>query len=200
LPDSNSQTGPWLVVGLGNPGSKYENTRHNIGFMCIDRMAPGLSFKSEHKALVTRTQIGSTTVLLAKPQTFMNLSGESVQPLTHFYKISLENLIVIHDEADLPFLNMRVQKNRSSGGSNGVKSITQMLGSQDYCRVRLGIGRPSSPMDTADYVLQNFSKDEQKLLPEFLDRGRKACETLILKGLSQAATLFNRQTDLPGKE
>ncbi len=182
----------WLIVGLGNPGPKYERTRHNIGFMCVDSIARGQNFKSEHKALVARTTLGSEQVMLAKPQTFMNLSGESVQSLMHFYKIGIENLIVLQDEADLPFLRLKVQKNRSSGGHNGIKSITQMLGSQDYFRIRMGVGRPTVPMDTADYLLQNFTADEFKQTPDLIERAAKAAETLLTKGFGEAATQFNQ--------
>lgn len=182
----------WLIVGLGNPGAKYLKTRHNIGFMCVDVLAGDAPFKSEHKAEVARIMIGDQKAVLAKPQTFMNLSGESVQPLMHFYKIGIENLIVLHDEVDVPYAHMRVQKNRSAGGHNGLKSINEKLGSQDYYRVRLGVGRPTTMMDTADYVLQNFSKDEFQTLPEFLKRGLEATEMLVAKGLGPTASIFNK--------
>jgi len=182
----------WLVVGLGNPGPKYLKTRHNIGFMCIDMIAGDAPFKSEHKAEVARIMIGDQKTVLAKPQTFMNLSGESVQPLMHFYKIGPENLIVIHDEVDIPYQHMRVQKNRSPGGHNGLKSVTQHLGTQDYYRIRMGVGRSATGMDTADFVLQNFSQEEFTTLPSFLEKGLNATETLIAKGLGPAASLFNQ--------
>lgn len=185
----------WLVVGLGNPGPKYEKTRHNAGFLCLDRLAGSASFKNEHKAHVARTTIGAEQAFLAKPQTYMNLSGESVQAIMHFYKIELANLIVAHDEVDLPFNQMKVQKNRGPGGHNGLKSINQQLGTQDYYRIKLGVGRPSVPMDVADFVLQNFSKDEERLLPDFWDRGCQAIETLVLKGYNEAATLFNKKSE-----
>ncbi|HEX4925127.1 MAG TPA: aminoacyl-tRNA hydrolase [Bdellovibrionales bacterium] len=189
----------WLIVGLGNPGPKYEKTRHNAGFLCLDhllnRVANGANFKNEHKAHVTRISIGSEQAFLAKPQTYMNLSGESVQAIMHFYKIELANLVVAHDEVDLPFNQMKVQKNRGPGGHNGLKSINQHLGTQDYYRIKLGVGRPTVPMDVADFVLQNFSKDEEKLLPEFWARGAQAIETLVLKGYNEAATLFNKKTE-----
>jgi peptidyl-tRNA hydrolase, PTH1 family len=187
----------WLVVGLGNPGPKYLRTRHNIGFMCVDILAGDAPFKSEHKAQVARLMIGGEKTVLAKPQTYMNLSGESVQPLMHFYKITPENLIVLHDEADLPYTHMRIQKNRSAGGHNGLKSINQVLATQDYYRIRLGVGRPTTPMDTADYLLQNFNSEEMTSLPEFLEKGLAATEMLITKGLGPAASQFNKS---PGEK
>jgi PTH1 family peptidyl-tRNA hydrolase len=185
----------WLVVGLGNPGVQYALTRHNIGFMALDLLAQGLGnppWREEHRALTCKLKLDDTPVLFAKPMTYMNKSGESVQALLNFYKISVENLIVIHDEVDFPFAQMKIHKNRSAGGNNGIKSISEILGTQDYTRLRLGIGRPPHPeMQVADYVLQKFSAEEQSALPEFLNKAGDAVEALIFDGLSKASTKFN---------
>lgn len=189
----------WLITGLGNPGKKYQLNRHNIGFMALDYLAQGWSKggspapeNEEHKALVRKLKVEDQTVILAKPQTFMNLSGESVQALLHFYKIPKENLLVLHDEVDLPFEKMKFHKNRSAGGNNGVKSISQHLGDNDYSRLRLGVGRPPHPeMSVADFVLQNFSKEEMTAMPPFLNRACDATEAFIFDGLTKASTQFN---------
>ncbi|MGE0631034.1 MAG: aminoacyl-tRNA hydrolase [Pseudobdellovibrionaceae bacterium] len=188
----------WLIAGLGNPGKKYQMTRHNIGFIALDYLAQGwggggtIPEREEHKALTRKVTVEDKTVILAKPQTFMNLSGEAVQALMHFYKIPKENLLVVHDEVDFPFNNMKFHKNRSPGGNNGVKSISQMLGDNDYTRLRLGVGRPPHPeMSVADYVLQNFSKEEMVALPDYLNRACDAVEAFIFDGLSKASSQFN---------
>jgi len=186
----------WLVVGLGNPGGKYALTRHNIGFMVLDAYSVsvgGLRWKEERQALVTRFKIEDQDVLFAKPQTYMNNSGESVRALVDYYKIPLENLIVVHDEIDIGFGAVKIQKNRGPGGHNGLKSINEHLGTQDYIRIKLGVGRPSNPrMDVAAYVLQAFSPEEQEHLHDFLAHAGDAIESIILDGLSKAATKFTR--------
>lgn len=186
----------WLIVGLGNPGEKYQLTRHNIGFMCVDFMAKAFeapAWNNEHKALVTRiTTEGGHKWILAKPQTYMNLSGDSVQSLMSFYKIPPENILVIQDEIDQSFGKMKFQKNRGHGGHNGIKDITQKIGSNDYIRLRLGVGRPPHPeMAVADYVLQKFSKEELEQLPGFLERGIDGIEILVNDGLGKASSLYN---------
>lgn len=185
----------WMIVGLGNPGKQYEQTRHNIGFLVGDEMArskKGSFAKEEFKAQTMTFTVDNLKVLFVRPQTFMNLSGESVQPLMNFYKVELEHLIVIHDEVDIPFGKMKIQKNRGHGGHNGVRSISQLLGSADYTRIRMGVGRPPHPeMSAADWVLSKFSGDEMKLLPDFLDLACRASESIIVDGHSKAATKFN---------
>lgn len=185
----------WLVVGLGNPGAKYALTRHNIGFMAMDFLLRSLEApagKTDFKAIVNKFKWEGEDVVVAQPQTFMNLSGESVRPIMDFYKVPLEKLIVVHDEIDVPFGEMRLHKNRSGQGNNGVKSITETLGTQDYIRVRLGVGRPTIPgMAVADYVLQKFSAEEMNALPDFLNRSVDAIEAIIFEGLPKAAGQFN---------
>lgn len=185
----------WLIVGLGNKGSKYLITRHNIGFMAVDAFAQAFGQppeKSEHKAITRRMRIDGEDVLLAKPQTFMNLSGESVQALSHFYKIPPENILVVHDDIDQGFGAVKFQKNRGAGGHNGIKSVTQMLGTNAYPRLKLGVGRPAnSKMDVAAYVLQNFSDSEQSELSSFIEMSVEAIEAFIFDGFEKAANKFN---------
>lgn len=185
----------WAVAGLGNPGTKYALTRHNIGFMAIDFFAQGVrapSFQTEHNALTCRFKMEQESIILCKPQTYMNKSGSSVRPLMDFYKISLDNLIVIQDDIDLPFGKMRFHKNRGHGGHNGIRDISSVWASNDYIRLKLGVGRPAIPqMDIADYVLQNFSQEEQNQLPDFLNRAVDAVECLIFEGLQKASSKFN---------
>jgi PTH1 family peptidyl-tRNA hydrolase len=185
----------WLVVGLGNPGGKYALTRHNVGFMALDAYATSIGgprWKDERQSLVTRFKIEDTEVLFAKPQTFMNKSGESVQALMAFYKIPLEQVIVVHDDIDQGFGAVKIHKNRGPGGHNGLKSINEKLG-QDYIRLKLGVGRPPHPkMDVAAYVLQAFSSEEQGHLHDFLAVAGDAIESIIFDGLSKAATKFTR--------
>jgi len=185
----------YLIAALGNPGSKYAMTRHNIGFMTADywlKSLGGADWRDEHKAQTKKFKIEGKEVLLAKTQTYMNLSGESVVALMNFYKIDRANLLVVHDEVDFAFGTIKMQFNRSAGGQNGVKSITQLLGTQEYARLRLGVGRPSHPDFTlADYVLGNFSKEEQPNLDKVLDTASDAIESFILEGINKASTKYN---------
>ncbi|MCB0392633.1 MAG: aminoacyl-tRNA hydrolase [Bdellovibrionales bacterium] len=184
-----------LIVGLGNPGPKYLMTRHNAGFLIIDAFAQRNNinnFKESHKALTAKAKFDGEDVILAKPQTFMNLSGESVAPILKYYNVNLEDLLVLHDEVDLPFAKIKLQTHRGHGGHNGVRSIHSLLGTKDYARLRFGIGRPShSNMSVADYALQNFNKDEQKQLPDILSLAAEAVECFILNGLNITATRYN---------
>lgn len=190
----------FLVVGLGNPGAKYATTRHNIGFMLCDywiKSLGGAWAKDEHKAQTTRFKFDtdkkkSIEVLVAKPQTFMNNSGESVVALMNFYKIPKENLLVIHDEVDQPFAAMKFQHNRGHGGQNGVRNITDLLGTMEYSRLRLGIGRPSHPdFSVGDYVLGSFSKEEFDQLPKYLEKAADGVEMFLSEGIQKAGSLFN---------
>src|SRR5437868_5502270 len=185
----------WLIVGLGNPGNQYALTRHNIGFMAVDYLLKGLGNppqKNQFKAEIFQTKIGDHPVIFCKPQTFMNLSGESVQPLLGFYKIPMDHLIVMHDEIDQPYDQMKIQKNRGHGGHNGIKSISGLLGSADYIRLRLGVGRPENPnVPVADYVLNKFTPEEFTALPAFLNKGCDAVEAILRDGVQKASTNFN---------
>lgn len=186
----------WMIVGLGNPGAKYLMTRHNVGFMALDSFTASLGnlpSKEEMKSVTCKFKLEGEDVLLVKPQTFMNKSGEAVQALMAYYKIELPKLVVVHDEIEIPFGAIKIQKNRGAGGHNGLRSINETLGTQDYLRIRLGVSRPPNPkMDVADWVLQNFSTEEREKLPLFLDVAGDALETLVFDGYVKAATKFNR--------
>lgn len=163
-----------LFVGLGNPGDEYAGTRHNIGFECIDAFATKNNFdpwmhKKDLKCHIAQATINDTRVILCKPQTFMNLSGEAVQALAHFYKIATADIVVVHDEIDVDFGQIRLRRGGSSAGHNGVKSISKLLVDEEYGRVRIGIG-PKKParMDAADFVLQKFSETERAAMPKLI--------------------------------
>lgn len=185
-----------IIVGLGNPGPKYLLTRHNAGFLVIDALAKRnqlSSFKEEHKALTLKFKLDGNEVLLVKPQTFMNLSGQSVVPILAYYKADVTDLLVVHDEVDLAFGNLKFQFNRGHGGHNGVRNIHELLGTKEYARLRFGINRPPHPkMGVAEYALQNFNTAEQKELPNLLSLAAEGIECFIQKGLNLAATKYNQ--------
>ncbi|MBK8419671.1 aminoacyl-tRNA hydrolase [Candidatus Villigracilis saccharophilus] len=187
-------TDTFLLVGFGNPGREYKDTRHNIGFMFIDRVAVALNargMKLQSKAIVMSALYEERKVILAKPQTYMNLSGQSVQGLLHFYKLPPENLLVAHDDLDLPFGTLRIRPAGGPGGQRGMASTIEQLGTKEFPRLRLGIGRPPGRMDPKDYVLQEFSRDDLKLLPEILDRAAEAALEFVIKGLNAAMNKYN---------
>ena len=172
-----------LVVGLGNPGPRYARNRHNIGFQIVEGLAAahGLTFtKTEHKAETAHGRIDGQRVVLAKPQTWMNDSGQSVAPLARFYKIEPEDLLVVYDDLDIPLDTVRFRDAGSSGGHRGVQSIINQLGTDGFPRLRIGIGRPPGRMDPAAYVLQDFSTDEEPLLWEVQRTARRLIEEWIL--------------------
>lgn len=197
-----------VIVGLGNPGTKYQLTRHNIGFLLIDALASvagSRAFKSEFKAETARLTLAGESVLAVKPQTFMNLSGESVQPLLKFFNVEVADLLVVHDEVDLPFGHLRFQSKRGHGGHNGIRNIHQLLNTNDYARLRLGVGRPQMIVNDAgekirpaqevhEYVLSNFSREEQTKMPEVLNLAIEGIEAWLTKGLAHASTLFNNKS------
>lgn len=188
----------YLIVGLGNPGKQYENTKHNIGFLGVDELARrhGLVFgKTERKAKTADGLIGERRVLLAKPQTYMNLSGEAVRSLVDFYKVELANLIVIYDDLDLPLGTLRLRMTGSAGGQKGIKSIIQHLGTQDFCRVRIGIGRPPGRMDPAAYVLHPFVGDDAITVRLMVERAANAVETWLEDGIELAMNRYNGSVD-----
>lgn len=185
---------PILIVGLGNPGREYKDTRHNVGFMLIDRLTVRLNargMKLQSKAIVITTQYQEQKLILAKPQTFMNLSGQSVQGLLRFYKLPLENLLVVHDDLDLPFCTLRMRPGGGPGGQNGIRSIIQQLGTQEFPRLRFGIDRPPGRMDAAAYVLQEFTNKELMTVSETLDKAADAALTFATQGLNAAMNKFN---------
>jgi PTH1 family peptidyl-tRNA hydrolase len=186
--------GPFIIAGLGNPGRNYEHNRHNVGFMLLNRVANklGESFgKIEAKALVCKTSYLGERIILVKPQTYMNKSGMSVASLVRFYQVPLENLLVTYDDVDLPLGVIRIRPSGGSGGQNGMQSIIERLGTEEFPRLRIGTGRPPGRMDAADYVLQDFSSQEIELLNDILDRGVNAVLAFISNGLDNAMNTFN---------
>lgn len=183
-----------MLVGLGNPGREYAHNRHNIGFMVLDHLADKLATnfaRVESQALITKENYKSSRLLLVKPQTFMNLSGQSIVGLARYYKILPEQIFVIFDDVDLPFGTIRLREKGGSGGQRGMKSIIERLGTQAFPRMRIGIGRPPGRMDAADYVLQDFSKSETEFLGAVLDQAVEAIFTTIDEGIVSAMNKFN---------
>lgn len=186
-----------LIVGLGNPGKEYENTRHNAGFMALDRLAgefdfPSFKFSEKHKAEISEGQIGGEKVLLAKPHTFMNHSGQAVRPLVQFHKIPHGDLVVLYDDIMIPQGTLRLRPEGSAGGHNGMKSIILELGAQDFPRVRLGIEPPADlKMPLADYVLGKFSKSELAAMHELIEKIPDLIQTLLKEGTEKTMAKFN---------
>ncbi len=189
-----------LIVGLGNPGSRYEMTRHNVGFRVIDELVArhGLGAgRNDKRARTWNGEISGKRAKLAKPQTFMNRSGESVRPLIDYYDIPQDRLLVIHDDLDTPFGRLRLRKNGGHGGQNGLRSIIQNLGSQDFARLRFGIGRPPGRMSPVDYVLGGFRGDEAIQARELTDRAADAIALWLTAGIEAAMSQFNGETAAP---
>jgi len=186
----------FLMVGLGNPGREYRQTRHNSGFMALDRLASRLneSFsKYQFRALTARCKYGDNRLILAKPQTFMNDSGQSVSGLVRFYKLPIRNLMVVYDDVDLPLGSLRIKPAGGSAGQKGMQSIIERLGTDDFPRMRIGIGRPLGRMDAAAYVLQEFSRSEAALMPDILDKAVDAFLSFVTYGLEKTMTVYNYQ-------
>lgn len=193
----------FLIVGLGNPGEKYEKTRHNMGFFVVDELARrcAISFgRTERRAKVADGMLAGKRILLVKPQTYMNASGEAVRSLVDFYKIELSQMIVASDDLDLSLGTLRLRKGGGHGGQNGVRNIIQHLGTQDFARVRLGIGRPPGKMNPADYVLRPFAGDDAILAAQVVDRAANAIESWLRDGLELAMTRFNGSIDEPARQ
>ena len=183
----------FLIVGLGNPGRKYEKNRHNVGFMAVDQLAAqhGITLgKVQNKALTGNGRIANQSVILAKPQTFMNDSGSAVGPLAFYYKVPPANVLVIYDELDLPLGTLRLREKGGAGGHNGMKSIINHLGN-DFPRMRLGIGRPPGQMPPAAYVLQDFSQSDWPLVTEILAEAVDAVHTFLSEGIQLAMSRHN---------
>lgn len=196
-------TALYLIVGLGNYGKEYEHTRHNVGFDVLAILAQkwGLSFnKSKLRAKIAEGTALGEKVLLALPQTYMNLSGEAVRPLKDYYKIPTDHIIVVYDDMDLPLGRLRVRGSGSAGTHNGMKSVIYQLQEDTFPRVRVGIGRPEHPgEDTKDFVLSRYSKDDQKLMFEAYTRAAEAVESVIRDGVDKAMMLFNGNGNGNGK-
>ena len=191
----------WLVVGLGNPGAHYAGNRHNVGQMVLDVLAgrAGARFAAHKtRAVAAAARIGlgpgggpGARAILAKPLSYMNLSGGPVAGLAKYFRIEASDVVVVHDDVDLPYGTVRLKRGGGEGGHNGLRDITKALGTRDYLRVRAGVGRPPGQMDTADYVLRNFSGDEVKELPLLLDDAADAVEMLLTRGLLAAQDVFH---------
>lgn len=179
-----------LFVGLGNPGQKYAGTRHNLGFMAIDSLAGNSPWKSECKAETQKTSIAGKDVLLAKPQTFMNLSGESVLALMAFYKIKPENLLVFSDDINLACGKIRVRPGGSAGGQNGLKSIIEKIG-QNFARVRIGAGQCPPNWELINWVLSSISREDKPLCEQAIGKIRALCEAYLTNGVEAAQNSFN---------
>lgn len=184
----------YLIVGLGNPGLEYKHTRHNFGFMTIEHLAGRLNVtlkRMKFKAMIAETRLDGKLVVLAKPLTFMNDSGNSVGPLTRYFKVPLGNLLVMHDDLDLPLGSVRLRPQGGSSGQRGMASIINRLGTQEFPRMRLGIGRPPGQLDPVDYVLQPFQAQEVELKKMVLDQAADAAETFIRAGIEAAMNKYN---------
>jgi PTH1 family peptidyl-tRNA hydrolase len=188
-----------LIVGLGNPGRGYANNRHNIGFMCLNHFARSHGIKFDKKQAQARTgsgEIAGSNIILAKPQTYMNLSGQSVILLVKKFKIDPEELIIIHDDLDLPLGTIRIRHGSSSGGHKGINSIISHLGSQDFYRIRIGIGRPDiseiSEDDIASFVLSDFSPEEKRIIDQVISSTGEAILCLLTDGLITAMNRYNK--------
>jgi PTH1 family peptidyl-tRNA hydrolase len=190
----------YIIAGLGNPGRQYRNTRHNAGFIMIDHLVEEYKIrlsKMQFNAITGSIELDSARVILAKPQTFMNLSGQSVAALVRFYKIPLEQLLVAHDDIDLPVGALRIRPGGGAGGQKGLASTIERLGTQEFPRMRIGIGRPSGTQEAAGYVLQEFSTGDIRVLKAVFPQAVQAVHTFITEGLQAA---MNRYNGLIGQE
>ncbi|MBN2794435.1 MAG: aminoacyl-tRNA hydrolase [Clostridia bacterium] len=186
----------YIVVGLGNPGKKYDVTRHNIGFEVVEELARENQIKinkTKFKSLIGEGNIGSEKVVLMKPQTYMNLSGEAVMKAMEFYKVPIEHLIVIYDDIDVEFAKIRIRKKGSGGSHNGMRNIIYLLKDDQFPRVRMGVGRPYPNQPLADFVLQRFSKSEQEEMMPVVRDSVKAIETIIREDVDLAMNRFNKK-------
>lgn len=192
----------YIIVGLGNPGKKYENTRHNMGFIAVDLIAEEYGIKVDKlkfKALVGEGRIAGQKVVLVKPQTFMNLSGQSVTEIMNFYKEDIENLIVIYDDIDIPTGSIRLRKKGSAGTHNGMRNIVYLLGDDGFPRIRVGIGSETK-VDLINYVVGGVSKKEKDLLEDALTKAAKAAVCIIEKGIDKAMNEYNIKPKKEKKE
>ncbi|MCX5850013.1 MAG: aminoacyl-tRNA hydrolase [Deltaproteobacteria bacterium] len=184
----------YLILGLGNPGSRYQYTRHNIGFMVLEKIATQWEVDLKQKsfeALWNRGKISGINVLLAIPQTYMNLSGNAARKLLAYFKMDISNLIVIHDDLDLPFGKLRLKTGGGDAGHKGLKSITTCLGSGDFMRVRMGIGKPSDRSRVEDYVLKQFGSEESAMLQQIIQFAAEATTDIVMSGMQQAMAKYH---------
>jgi len=195
-----TDAGMALIVGLGNPGAKYDRTRHNIGFDCLNRLHASMgspSLQAKFEGQFAKGRIGQRDVCLVWPLTFMNCSGRCVSQFARFYKVELENILVICDDLSLPLGKLRIRKSGSSGGQKGLNDIIQSLGTQDVSRLRIGIDPTPAHWDTADYVLSKFSASERAIVDEGLFRANEAIAIWLKEGVDSAMNIFNRESKPP---
>ena len=198
-----ASTVPWLVVGLGNPGPEYEWTPHNLGFLTVDRLAVSNKIRIDRKDSKALLGVGSFSgkdLLLAKPQTFMNVSGPSVKALMEKHEVPASNLIVVYDELDLPWTGVRVRPKGSAAGHNGIDSVIRSIGTMEFPRVRLGINPGHKVGNGAKFVLEPFKKAQMRELDELLDHAARAVESIIAEGVEKSMTKFNRRAQGLNKE
>ena len=191
----------YIIVGLGNPGGQYEHTRHNVGFEVVDRLAEKYDIpltERKHRAYCGRGMIGGQKVMLVKPQTFMNLSGESVKSAVDFYQIETDRLIVVYDDVSLSPGQLRIRRSGSAGGHNGIKNIIARLGTQEFPRVKVGVGEKPERMDLADYVLSHFSKGEWEMMEDAFAEAAEAVGVMISDGADAAMNRFNARKNEQG--
>lgn len=184
-----------VVLGLGNPGKRYERTRHNLGFLVLDRIASkhGINVvNKKHQSLIGEWEVEGERVLLVKPQTYMNRAGDAVRALFRYYPVSAADLVAIHDDLDLPFGRIRIRPRGSAAGHKGVLSVIEALGEEGFVRVRIGIGRPAAGVEPTDYVLEPFSSDEAALLEPIVSKAADGVESLLREGPLRAMEKFNR--------
>ncbi|MFG1989372.1 aminoacyl-tRNA hydrolase [Actinoplanes sp. NPDC048988] len=192
-----TEDAPWLVVGLGNPGKEYAGNRHNVGFMVADLLASrvgakfGRSKRAQGEVAEGRLGFGGPKLVLVKPLTFMNLSGNAVVSLAQFFKVPVSNVIAVHDELDVPFGQVRAKRGGGEGGHNGLRSMSKSLSSKEYARVRFGVGRPPGRQDPADFVLSDFSGVERKELDFLIDRAADVVEAIVLEGVEWAQNKYH---------
>ena len=185
----------YLIAGLGNPGDKYKNTRHNIGFMVIDKITKSLTTTTINKSNFKSELYKVSNNLLAKPQAFMNNSGESISAVAKYYDIENENIIIVHDDLDLPFGTVKYKRDGGHGGHNGLRSIDSHIG-KDYIRIRIGIGKPADKTQVANFVLNNFSKEELKYLDSIISHVIKSIEALKKTSLEEVKSTFTLKADI----
>ncbi len=193
----------FVVVGLGNPGPKYQGTKHNVGFDVVDQLGKKYNIeidKFKHKALVGDGMIEGRRVLLVKPQTFMNLSGESVGEIVNFYKIPQDHFVVIYDDTSLPVSGVRIREKGSHGGHNGIRSMITQMGTDEFWRIKVGIGEKPNGWDLADYVLAKFDKDDLPMIAQGTEKAVKAVELILTRGIMDAMNQINQKPKAPQKE
>ncbi len=192
-----------VIAGLGNPGKEYDKTKHNVGFWVIDQLAKEYNIdvtKFKHKALIGDGVIAGKKVLLVKPQTYMNLSGESIREILKFYKIPIEQFYVIYDDTSLPLSSVRIREKGSAGGHNGIKNIIAHLNTDAFIRIKVGIGEKPNGWDLADYVLAKFSKDDEPLILSGVEKASHAIEILLTKGIVEAMNQTNQKLKKENKK